>query len=259
MNDSSIVPIEKGLDSQSEEELLSEWQKSNVSQKSRFNIISLDNTKLSKDGQSTNANFGSLSATKFDGDDAVSEILPAGFSFFVVKSRVQIVCNSYPTDQSVKQYPQYICKEVDPFEDIEVIDYLTKEIVARGPYKSLKEQYKLKYKVALYVYYKESMYRWLIGGKSTLGSWFGVSNEINELQRPYQLKLKSVTENQNSGIFWNDLEFELGDKMDVKLAVGLQRSLNNVKPIESKEISKPASEVPTQIEEMSIEGDEVPV
>jgi len=258
--DESIVPINKELDSCSEEELLSEWQKGNVSQKSRFNIISLDNTKLTADGKNTNPDFGTLTATKFDGDDEVEEKLPVGFSFFVVKSRVQIVCNNYPTDQSGKQYPQYICKEVDPFEDIEVIDYISKEIVARGNYKSLKEQYKLKYKVALYVYCKGSIYRWLIGGKSTLGSWFDVSNEINNLKRPYQLKLKSSTQNQNSGIYWNDLEFELGDVMDIKLAVELQRGLSGNSPMPTAQEEPKAIEEPqTKIEELEIESDQVPL
>jgi len=217
---------EKNLDlaSLSEEEQLQEWKKRHVTSRTRFNSIYIDNSKLDSEGES-NKSFGSIYSKRYDGDEEIVEKLPEGFSFFPIITRVQIECRNYETDANGKKYPAYICKEVDQFADIEVVDFVTKEVVFTGPYKEAKEPYGLKYKVAIYAYYNDHIYRWLISGKDTLGSWFGINNQMNEDGRPLEVILKSITPQNHGSIYWNDLAFELGKPFDVKLALELDDSL----------------------------------
>jgi hypothetical protein len=212
------------LDSLDDAQLQALWQKKNTTQRSNFNSITLDNSKLDSEGEK-NESFGSITAKRYDGDDVVEEKLSIGSSFYPVKTRVQIECRNYVTDSNGKKYPQFICKEVGKFEDIEVVDYATKEVVFRGPYKQAKEAYDLKYKLAVYAYYNDYLYRWVLGGKETLGSWFSIGNQINDAGRPHSVILKNIVPQNNANIFWNDLDFELSEEFSIKKALELESEL----------------------------------
>jgi len=213
------------LESLDDAQLQALWQKKNTTARSRFNTIILNNSKLDSEGEMNEA-FGSITAKHYDGDEVTEEAMPVGCSFFPVKTRVQIECRNYVTDANGKKYPQYICKEVDKFQDIQVVDYATKEVVFSGPYKQAKETYDLKYKLAIYAFYNDNLYRWAIGGKETLGSWFAISNQINDIGRPHSVVIKSVNPQNNGGIFWNDLNFELGEEFSIKKALELDGELD---------------------------------
>ncbi len=241
------------LDSLTEEEAIALWKKRNAPTRSKTNYLKLDNRKLIADPNDSeaepiiNPDFGKISSTRYEEgvEDPIVEKLPVGFIFFPALTRVQIEGRAYITDTNGKQHPQYICKEVNQFEDIEVMDFTTKEVVYRGPYKGAKETFDLKYKVAIYAYIGTHMYRWLVGGKDTLGSWFRISNALKEADCPMTVKMTKVIPQKNSGIYWNDLEFELGDSFDFKLALKLGDELD--KQLNRKVVAEePVQAAPTE-------------
>lgn len=211
--------------SKSEDDLLEEWRKSSVTPRTQTNFIKVENKKLDPKTDAVNPDFGKVWAISFvDGKEVKKEISP-GDMFYPIRDRVQISCRDYVDGENGKR-AKYWCEEVDSQEPIELKDSATNEVVYNGAYKGAKEEYNLKYMVSLYVLFEDIVYRWKIGGRDTLGSWFGINNQLNKAGRPHSVILKTVVSQTNNGIYWNDLEFELGEEFDIRRAVELRRELD---------------------------------
>lgn len=207
-----------------EDEALKEWQSENVVPMSKTNFIKLDNTKFDSTTEAKNPNFGKITAVSFENQISDSKEIPVGTVFFPVRTRVQIACRDFDTDSNGMKKARYWCKETDRGEDIELKDQ-EGNVVYKGDYKGAKEQYRLKYKTVVYVYYEGKIYKWRLGGMKTLGSWFDVMNAVNKKGYPYYIVIKSVKEEKTENIYWNNVEFGLGEKFDVVTAVALGRKV----------------------------------
>lgn len=206
----------------SEKDALAKWQKQNPAFKNTTNKIVLNNIPLTDD-RKPNPDFGKIFAYSYDEDGEETKIeMKKGAEFHVPISRVQVKGNKW-IDKDSDGYvgPEFTIKEVESGEDIVVVEGKTKEVIYTGPYKDVKEQYNLKYQVALYVYYEGTVYRWCIGGQS-ISSWFDVDKAITKKGHPAYVKLVDIISQKNDAkIFWNDLVFEVGENFDVRTTIAL--------------------------------------
>lgn len=211
----------------SEEDALAQWRQQNSKSSGSFNYIKLVNQKFDPKTEKKNPNYGKIFAHSFvDGEEHIEEI-QVGDEFYPAHYRMQISCRDYEKDpQSDKQRAKYWCREVNMGEDIELMD-ADGNVVFNGQYKDAKEEYNLKYQVAIYAWYKEKLYRWKVGGGS-LSSWFAVNTLMRDTGYPHSVKIGSITEKKNNAISWNDIDFELGDKFDVMTAVNLRNTVDDI-------------------------------
>jgi len=212
-----------------EQECLDRWRKITQKTVKKSNSIMLDNKSMI-DGENgkpiQNPDFGKLKAVSYteDGEEIIEE-MKVGDEFYPAHVRVHAVCRDYD-DGPQGKIARYTCEEVDQGHPIEVKDS-TGEIVFRGYYSDAKEEYNLKYKVVIYTWFKDKMYRWKIGGMDTLGSWFAVNNTISAKNYPHTVKIKDIKTQSNSTIFWNDIVFEVGNRFDVRKALELNTEVMN--------------------------------
>lgn len=216
-----------------EEQALAKWRARNVTPRTKMNIIKVDNSKLDSD-DNKNPNFGKIIARSYVGEEETVKEIKAGDSFFPIKVMVAVKGTVFE-ETNGRSKPKYVCAEVERFADIEVKDFSSGEVVYSGPYKDAKEEFGLKYKLALYVFFEGTVYRWEISGQDTLGSYFEVERVIQDIKAPYSVKVNAIIPQKNNGIFWSDVMFEVGAPFPVKEALELQDLLSKKKKEQPQE------------------------
>jgi hypothetical protein len=215
----NIIP--KAETAVTDQALLDEWEamRPKPEQRSQFNEIYIDNKKNTEDGE-LNPCFGKIFARTAEEEHEV-DISVA--NFFPVKYRVQV--NSVWDEAANKS--DYFCREVDDLSYIEVIDSSTKEVVATGSFFDLRKEYQLSTTDIFYVAYAGQVYRWRmkVGGYEIVNS---LKKSLSKISHPTCFKVKSITPTSkaNGATWFNTVEFELGEKIDVKLALELIEQLN---------------------------------
>lgn len=214
-------------------------------QQGRFNTITLVNKKFDAETDDKNPDFGKIFAVSYDegGNEEKTEV-KEGDSFFPVVVRDQITCKNYvddpkktgPSGKPIKK-AEYWCREVEQGQDIELMN-ADGEVVYTGPYRDAKEKYNLKYKKSLYVRFGDKFYRWKIGGKDTLSSWFGISNEISRGTEPREIVVKKIHAQSNNGIFWNDIEFGVGEKVKASDVMSWMKEVRDALEVYYKDIEQ---------------------
>lgn len=212
---------EMDISSMSEGEILKFWQRSrNVTPKSKVNTIFIDNVKLLDSGD-VSPTFGQIFGVVYEkGEDGTIEEkkveIPIGAEFFPIVARVKVSGRDWYEDEEGNQRPEYDCQEVEMQQDIEVYSNKEKKVVYVGQYKDVKDKYKLKWQVVLYVEYNGNVYRWKLNCGATLTNWFNVDREISNANTPHTVIISEVKSANNKSIFWNDINFKLGKPYGLK-------------------------------------------
>jgi len=225
------------MEEMTEQEALKIWSASTtfVRPTSKVNYVKLENSKLIKNeaGQDEiNKNFGKIFAYSFveGSDEKVATEIKVGDEFFPIAVRALIDCGDW-IESNGKKLPRYYSEEAKIGGDINLYNSLSKELEYSGPYKPVKEKYDLKYQLIAYISYKGLIYTWKIKGKNTLGSWFDVQNEIGKLNYPHKISLAGVLGNEaKGGIYWNDIAFGVGEKVNPIDAVQLMNAVKDSLP-----------------------------
>lgn len=195
--------------------MLAKWEQRGHTQ-TKVNKIVLGNKKLDENGDK-NPEYGNLYAVSFTeaGEEIKEKINIKLDTFFLAKLRVQIKCTD--TDKDGK--PKYWAREVDRADDYIQLMNSDNEQVAEGMYRDLKEEYKLKYSDAAYVWYKGKVYRWVISG-AHFESWFELKKNAFK-GMPKTFRVSGMTEqNVGGGTVWfNSLSFEWAEEFPLDQAL----------------------------------------
>lgn len=204
--------------SDTNKELLKTWLEIKPQQQKKhvINEIKVINNKLNEDGKE-NLDFGKVVAINEDGEHFI-DISTA--QFFPVKLRFQATGRW----DDVLERREYWTREVDDYE-ITVFDGETNEQVAVGNFFNLKKNFNLSSFDIFYVVYNGIIYRWkmIVGGYKIVNKLKKMIYSNNE---PHNFKIKNIKAKSNGGIWFNEFEFEQGDKIEIKDAVNYIKEIN---------------------------------
>ena len=194
----------------------------------RFNTIRLFNNKVGKNTGDLDPTFGKLYALSYNGEEEEkTEIDITDTEFFLLGTRVQVSSKQFIKMSDGKLRPQYTIPEVSDYTDITITDTATKEVVAFGPYKDLKDKFDLRYGAVCYVLMRTSqgndpaVYRWEIRGKS-LTDFFDLKNTLyayNAEGKPHTFKVKAITAELNGTVWFNTMSLGEGEAFPLDLAM----------------------------------------
>lgn len=224
----------KKLSKKEEEEMLVEWNK-NRSKKSSTNYIKIDNRATDKAGDA-NPDYGKIVVnTAGEDGDELSYVELNETEFFLIRSRVMVKCDKYIPNPKApgKQMAAYFCREVDKFENIEIVDATNEEVVYSGAYKHIPKNdkgervYPMKYQVAWYVVLEDKIYRWLFP-PSCRDSVFEIERALLEIKHPMTLKVaKLEKQSKGSNFFWVPT-FEVANEYPVDAAFHYTKGLAQI-------------------------------
>lgn len=195
--------------------LLAKWEQRGHTQ-TKVNKIVLGNKKLDDKGEKS-TEYGKLFAISYNesGEEIKDLIDIKKDTFFLAKLRVQIKC----TDVDAEGKPKYWAREIDRADDYIQLMNAKNEQVAEGMYRDLKEEYKLKYSDAAYVWFKGKIYRWVISG-AHFESWFLLKKHAFK-GMPKSFRVSGMVENNvgNGTVWFNSLSFEWAEEFPIEQAL----------------------------------------
>lgn len=216
--------------------LLARWEARGSTQ-SKVNKIVLGNKKLDDKGEK-NPEYGKLFAVSYTegGDEIREELNISKAQFLPVKLRVQIKC----TDVDEEGKPAYWAREIDRADEPITLMNKAGEVVAEDLYRNLKDQYKLKYSDAAYVWYDGKIYRWVISG-AHFESWFLLKKGAFK-GAPKSFKVTGITEQSvgNGTVWFNSLSFAWADEFPIEQAIKIAEEVDAGLKAYYEQISKKA-------------------
>lgn len=203
-------------------QMLAKWEQRGHAQ-TKVNKIVFGNQKLGGDGN-LNPEYGKLFAISYteSGEEVKQVVDLKKDTFLPVKIRVQIKC----TDVDAEDKPKYWAREVDRADDYIQLMNKEGEQVAEGMYRDLKEEYKLKYSDAVYVWYKGKIYRWVISG-AHFESWFTLKKNAFK-GMPKTFRVSGMTEQSvgNGTVWFYSLAFEWAEEFPLDEALKIAEEVD---------------------------------
>jgi hypothetical protein len=245
------VDVQKKLTPAEENDLLKKYRSLSNTRKHNVNEIRLVNSKLTPEGKE-NPDFGKLFAYTVNaaGEFDVKEIDTKVAQFFLAKVRVQIVGKEFDDKSGL---PKFVCRETNEFEPIELTSTASGEVVFTGTYTEAKEKFPVRYQNIAYTVYEDKIYRWRISS-AHFTSWFKLRKQLDKQVRPTTFKIAGMRMEKSGSVFFNVLEFAVGEQYPVAKAVKYIETLDEAL---TKYYSKIAEESVAQATEKKEEEVEV--